>query len=130
MPRGFASGRANAMLDALRTGGAAMTAVTTAYCKLHTGDPGAAGTANAAVGDATRKQINHSVVSGGSMTLSNSPQWTNGGTGETITDISVWDASTGGNLQYTIQLTASKTWSSGDTLTLNTCTISMTPLAA
>lgn len=131
MTRGFASGRMNAMIDAgLRSAGTNLTAVTQAYAQLHTGDPGAAGTANISAGSTTRVAINHSAVAGGSMALSNSPQWTNGGTSETVTDISVWSASTGGTLLYTIQLTASKGWGSGDLLTLNTCSVGVSPLAA
>lgn len=131
MTAGFADARLNAFLNALRTGGSAMSAVTTAYAQIHTGDPGAAGTANVAAGSSTRSAISHTAASAAAMALTGTaPSWTNGGTSETITHISVWDASSGGNLQYTIALTASKAWASGDVLTLATCSLSMTPRAA
>lgn len=121
---------ANGWLDTLR-GGSNFTAFATPFVKLHTGDPGSAGTSNAAAGDTTRKALTQSAASGGAIAESGTaPVWTNGGTSETITDISVWSASTSGTFMYSIQLTASKAWASGDTLTLNTCGVSLSPLAA
>jgi hypothetical protein len=58
------------------------------------------------------------------------PSWTNGGTSETITHISVWDASTAGNFLYSAALSASKAWVSTDTLTMNTLGVALTPIAA
>jgi len=58
------------------------------------------------------------------------PVWTNGGTTETITHISVWDAVTAGNFLYSVLLTASQAWVLGNTFTLNTLGVSLTPLAA
>jgi hypothetical protein len=131
MTTGIASAKVNGMLDAIRTGGSSLTAITNAFVKLHTGDPGAAGTANAAAGSTTRPGISHGAVSGGSMSISGTnPSWTNGGTSETITHISVWDSATAGNFLYSIALTASKAWASGDTLTLTSCTLSIAPVAA
>lgn len=130
MTLGFASAKANAQLDAIRTGGSNMTAITTAYVKLHTGDPGT-GASNAAAGSTTRVAVSHSSPSAGSMTITGTlPVWTNGGTSETISHISVWDASTSGNLLYTGVLTVSKAWASGDTLTLTSLTVSISPIAA
>lgn len=121
----------NKWLDAIRTGGSNMTAPTTVYVKLHTGDPGSAGASNAAAGDTTRKALSQSAPASGSMTITGTnPQWTNGGTSETITHVSVWDASTGGNFLYSGALGTSKAWASGDTLTLTTATTSITPAAA
>jgi hypothetical protein len=56
--------------------------------------------------------------------------WTNGGTGETITNISLWSAASAGTFYGSITLTVSKAWASADTLTLNTCTFTASPLAA
>ena len=132
MTRGLATTAvANGWLNAIRDGGTTFTVVADTFVKLHTGDPGANGTSNAAAGDTTRKAMTQSAASGGAIALSGTaPVWTNGGTSETITDISVWDAPTGGTFLYSIQLTSSKAWVSGDTLTLNTCGVSVSPLAA
>lgn len=131
MAAGFIAATVNGFLNAIRTGGSGVTAVTTAYVQLHTGDPGAAGTANVAVGSTTRVAVSHNAASGGSITITGTnPSWTNGGTSETITHVSIWDATTAGNCKYTVQLAASKAWGSGDTLTLTSLTVSITPLAA
>lgn len=131
MTTGFAAAKANGMLDAIRTGGASLTAVTSAYVKLHVGDPGAAGTANAAAGSTTRVAVSHTAPSAGSMAITGTaPSWTNGGTTETISHISVWDSPTTGNLLYTGAVTTPKSWATGDTVTLNTLTVSISPVAA
>lgn len=122
---------ANKWLDVIRTSGSSFTAVTTAYVKLHTGDPGASGASNAAVGDATRKAVTHNAASSGQITINGTAgPWTNGGTSETISHISVWDAETTGNFLYSVALTASQAWASGNTFTLNSLTVSISPLAA
>lgn len=131
MTTGFIAATINSMIDTIRSGGSSKTAITNAYVKLHTGDPGAAATANAAAGSTTRVNVTHAAVSGGSMSINGTnPVWTNGGTSETITHISIWDASTAGNPIYTAALTASKAWASGDTLTLTSLTVTVTPVAA
>lgn len=121
---------ANKWLDVIRATGSSFTAVTP-YVKLHTGDPGSAGTANAAVGSTTRPAVTHASPSAGSMSINGTnPTWTNGGTSETITHISVWDNATAGNFLYSVALSSSKAWASGDTLTLTTLTVAITPIAA
>jgi hypothetical protein len=121
----------NKMLDAIRTGGSSMTAVTTAYVQLHTGDPGAAGTANVSVGSTTRVAVSHNAPAAGSMTITGTnPAWTNGGTSETITHISVWDAPTAGNIKYTGAAAASKSWAASDTITQTSLTVSLSPAMA
>ncbi|AIY17793.1 hypothetical protein GUY44_07220 [Pimelobacter simplex] len=131
MTAGFIAATVNGWLDSIRTGGANVTAVTTAYVKLHTGDPGAAGSANAAAGSTTRVAVSHTAPAGGAMTMSGTaPAWTNGGTSETITHISVWDSLTAGSCKYTGQLSASKAWGAGDTLTLTSLGVSITPVAS
>jgi hypothetical protein len=44
--------------------------------------------------------------------------WTNVSTTETITHVSVWDASTAGNCLWVGALTASKALNAGDTFTI------------
>lgn len=131
MTAGFSAANvANKWLDVIRATGSNFTAVTP-YVKLHTGDPGAAGAGNAAAGSTTRVAVTQASPSAGSMAINGTnPSWTNGGTSETITHISVWDASSGGNMLYSAALSASKAWASGDTLTLNTLTVAITPIAA
>lgn len=125
-----ATNYANKALDVIRASGSSFTAVTP-YVKLYTGDPGATGVANAAVGSTTRPAVTQTAPSGGSMTINGTlPTWTNGGTSETITHIGVWDSATAGNFLYSVALSASKAWASGDTLTLNTLTLAITPIAA
>lgn len=127
MTVGVATAQANTLLNTLRnvSGAVAVVAV-----KLHTGDPGAAGT-TAASATTTRNAITFSAASGGSMALSASVNWASwaGGT-ETISHISIWDSTTAGNFLWSVALTASKTVNNGDTLTLNTLTLSASPLAA
>ena len=124
---------ANAWLNVLRGNGAGVTftAPATQAAKLHFGDPGAAGANNAAAGDTSRKTIGYGAASAGSMSLSTAaPVWTNGGTSETLSHISVWDATSAGNFQYSAALSASQAWASGNTFTLTSLTFSLTPIAA
>lgn len=127
MTVGVASAEANALLNTLRnvSGAVAVVAV-----KLHTADPGAAGT-TAASANTTRNAITFSAASAGSMALSATTSWSAWASGtETISHISLWDSTTAGNFLWSIALTASKTVNNGDTLTLNTLTLSVSPIAA
>jgi hypothetical protein len=120
---------ATVWLNVLRNTGA--TAIAQPWFKLHTADPGASGANAAAVGDATRKAASYAAPSAGSMSQTGTaPVWTNGGTSETITHISVWDASTAGNFLYSFALSASQAWASGNTFTLSTYSFALTPIAA
>lgn len=117
---------ANKWLDMLRA--VAFTAPAATYIKLHTADPGAAGT-NAPSAVTTRQLATFSAASAGAIALSNSPSFTMTAT-ETISHISVWDASTAGNLLWTATLTTPKSVVNTDTLTFTTLGVSLTPLAA
>lgn len=117
---------ANQWLNMLR--GTAFTAPTGTYIKLHTADPGSAGTANPSA-VTTRASATFSAASAGALALSNSPSFTMTAT-ETITHISVWDASTAGNLLWTAALTTSKSVVATDTLTFTTLGVALSPLAA
>lgn len=119
---------ANKWLDALR--GTAFSASAT-YVRLHTADPGAAGTTAGSVGSTTRVQVTFSSASGGAIALTGTaPSWTNSGTSETLTHISVWDAASSGNLLFTAALSSSKAWVAGDTFVLTSCGLALTPLAS
>jgi hypothetical protein len=120
---------ANKWLDML--GGTAFTAPTSTNVKLHTGDPGSAGTANASA-ETTRKALTWSVASGGSKSITAPlPSWTSWSVGtETISDIGAWDNISAGNFLFSAQLTQSKVVNNGDTLNLTSLTFAFTPIAA
>lgn len=126
MTVGLAAARANSALNVYRNN--AYAAITQVYVKLHTGDPGASAASNASA-VTTRSAVNFSAPSGGSMAKSNTPTWSMTST-ETISHISLWDASSAGNFLESIALSASKAVANGDTLNLNTLTCSFTPIAA
>lgn len=119
---------ANAMLNGLRNIGFTVAGT---FVKLHTGDPGVDGGSAASVGSTTRPQVTFGAASGGAIALTGSqPTWTNGGTTETITHISVWNAATSGEMLWSAQLASGKSWGADDTLTLTSCGLSLSPLAS
>jgi hypothetical protein len=122
MTVGITTAQANTILDTL---------LATNYIKLHTGDPGATATANVSA-NTTRVVATFASASGGSKALNGTlPAWAAWAAGnETITHISVWDAISAGNLKLTVALASGKAVTNGDTLTLNTLTASLGPLAA
>jgi hypothetical protein len=117
---------AHPWLDMLR--GSAFTAPAGTFIKLHTGDPGAAATANVSAVTG-RQAATFSAASGGAIALSNAPAFTMTAS-ETISHISVWDASTAGNLLWTAALTTPRAVVDTDTLTFTAVGVSLTPLAA
>lgn len=124
MTVGFTAAVVNGWLDGT-------FATATCYVKLHTADPGPAGTTAAAAGDTTRKQATMANASGGSKAMSSmSGSWTNGGTNETVSHISLWTASTAGTFNASAALSASKNWNTSDTLSLSSLSISVSPIAA
>ena len=127
-----ATNTANAWLNVLRgTSAATFTGVTTLFVELHTGDPGASGTANVS-STTTRQALNYAAASGGSQSITGTTQWTNwaGTNGEVVTHIAIFSAASAGTFYYSVALTASKTVNTGDTLTLSTMTVALTPIAA
>lgn len=126
MPRGFSATKVNSWLDSL---------LASAFVKLHIGDPGAAGTANPAAGDTTRKAATMGAASGGvkAMTGTAGP-WTHGsaaGAGtETLSDITVWDAVTAGTFTLSGAMTTPQPWSGTNTFVLNVLSVSAAPLAS
>ena len=124
-----ATALAASWLNVLRN--ASATAIAQPYFKLHTADPGASGATAAAVGSTTRVAASYAAPSAGSMAQTGTaPVWTNGGTSETLTHVSVWDASTAGTFQYSFALSSSQAWASGNTFTLSTYSFALTPIAA
>lgn len=101
----------------------------TPWVQLHTGDPGANGTANASV-VTTRQSATLNAPSAGSATLGSMSGGFSMTATETITHITLWDASTSGNFKRSIALTTPKSVVSGDTLNMTTLTLGYTPIAA
>lgn len=99
------------------------------YVQLHTADPGAAGTT--AVSSVTSRQaVTWGSASGGTITASNTPEWTNwAGSADTITDISFWSASTAGNFEFSVQLSSSVTMATTDSLSLTPLSVTL-PVAS
>lgn len=116
-------------LKTLRGGGngTSYSAPAAIYTKLHTGDPGEDGTANAA-GETTRKATTFAAPSNpaGTMASNADVQWTNVSTSETISHVSLWDASTAGNCIITGALSASKAVNAGDTFTIASGDLTLT----
>lgn len=126
MTVGLAAAQANAFLNVYRN--TAASAVATPFVKLHTGDPGAAGTTNPSA-VTTRNAITWAAASGGSMALSTLSSFSMT-TSETITHVSLWDASSAGNFLQSAALTASVPVINGSTLSFSSFTVSFTPIAA
>lgn len=103
----------------------------TTWVKLHTADPGASGATAAAAGDTTRKQATMASASAGSKAMTGTAgPWTNGGTSETLSHISLWTASSAGTFNGSAALSASQAWVSTNTFTLTSLSIAITPVAA
>jgi len=118
MAEGLSTSLVSSWLNTLRAAGAAYGPITT-YAQLHTANPGAAGTTAISVGSTTRSVFTFAASTTGSalaLTGTN-PSWTNGGTSETITHLSIWSASSGGTFQFSVALTTPKAWASADTFT-------------
>lgn len=97
MATGLSSYLANAFLDAL--GNNTSFAVGTVYVKLHTGDPGANGTANAAT-ETTRKAASFGAASSGSLASDADITWTNIAGSQDATHFTAWDNVSAGNFLF------------------------------
>jgi hypothetical protein len=124
-----ATNLANKILDHLRVG-TAWTQPAGLFFKLHTADPGVGATA-AAAGDTTRKSATYAAAASGSMSQSAATAtWTNGGTSETLTHISVWDNVSAGVFLYSFPISPTQAWASGNTFSMATFSFALTPIAA
>ncbi len=99
-------------------GNAALTTLTTTYpwIKLHVGDPGANGTANAAV-ETDRIQATWGSAASGAISNSAQLEWTGVGGTEDYTHFSAWTASTAGTFGFSGTVTANAV-TTGDTFTI------------
>lgn len=75
------------------------------YVKLHTGDPGAAGTSNAAT-ETTRKQISLGSAASGSISNDTAITWTSIAGSQDATHFTLWTAASGGSFKYSGTITA------------------------
>lgn len=110
MATGLGSAGANTGLDAVA---AAYT-----WVKLHVGDPGAAGTSNAAT-ETTRKQATWTAASSGAISNNGALSWTSVAGTEDFTHFTVWTASSGGTFGFSGTITANAV-TAGDTFTIAT----------
>ena len=113
----------------LGTFGGTSFSVSTPYLQLHTGPPGYSGTAFVSAGSSSRKAVTFGTPANGAIVITNQPSWTNGGVQEVITDVSLWDAATGGNFLRSAQLAATVTWVATNTLKMDAFGFSLTPVA-
>lgn len=98
--------------------------VATCYIKLHLGDPGEDGTANAAA-NTSRQTIAFSAAASGSMASSATVTWTSVSTTETYSHWSIWDNATAGNCLWTGALSSSASVTAGDTFQITSLTLSL-----
>lgn len=91
------------------------------YIKLHIGDPGEAGTANAA-GETTRQAVTFGASSNGVISLASGGAWTNVSTSETYSHVSLWDHVSAGNCLGSGALAVAKAVVAGDNFSLSTLT--------
>lgn len=111
----------NKLLDTL---GNTSFAVTTAYVKLHTGDPGEDGTANGAT-ETSRKSVSWNAAASGSKSSSATLTWTNVAATETYSHWSMWDNTTGGNCLWTGALSSTASVTAGDTFEITSLTLTL-----
>ncbi len=118
------------ILDAVFDNGAgSFPTITTVYARLHTGDPGEAGTANVALSNPIPPLLRPSVpfnpASGGSIVSSATVTWNNVTNTETISWISFWDNDTAGNCLGSAQLNVAAPLQAGDDLDLTSITFTL-----
>lgn len=129
-----AANLASPWLNTMRGGGNGVDYAAPAqlWVQLHVGNPGAAGASNVAAGSTARRQATLSEsISGSPLGLTgSSPAWTNGGTSEEVSYISVWTAASGGTFKFSALLSTPQAWAAGNTFTLITLYMALLPQAA
>lgn len=127
MATGFSAAVANDILDAVGNNGSLSTLpITELWIQLHTGDPGADGTANVA-GNATRKLASFGAASGGAMANDAALTWSTSevDTSEDYTHWSGHTASTSGTFIVSGTVTANAV-TSGDQFEIPTGDLDLT----
>lgn len=107
MAVGLAPSFANRFLDYMGNATAPAAPPASLWIQLHTADPGAAGT-SAVAGNATRKEVFFGAAAGGAMSNDTAITWTTGevDTAEDYEFLTLWDASTSGNVVASGNMTA------------------------
>ena len=124
MAHGISAYLGNAWMDAL--GNATSFSVAQPYIKLHTQDPGTAGTANPAT-ETTRKSVSFGVSTTGALASDSDISWTNIAGSEDANHFTCWDALSAGNFLFSGTITANP-YDAGDTYTITSgnLTVSLT----
>lgn len=124
MAHGIGSYLGNAWMNAL--GNATSFSVAQVYIKLHTGDPGAAGTANPAT-ETTRKAASFGAAASGALASDADITWTNISGSQDASHFTAWDSLTTGNFLFSGTITANP-YTAGDTYSINSgdLTVSLT----
>lgn len=131
MTVGLASGVAQSILDSLCRA-VSWTAPAAFYVKLHTADPGAAGSTGA-FGDTTRKAATFSAAaSDGTITTTADLNWTAVSAAGTVTHVSFWSASSAGTYLGSDDLATSRVLAIGDNFTIlaGDVDLALSPIAA
>lgn len=130
MTVGLNASVANSLLNALFRA-TNYTAPTAVWVKLHIGDPGAAGTSNAAANTTRVQGTFGTTASGGAIANTAALDWTNVPNSEDYSHASVWDASTAGNFLWSGVITANAV-TAGDNfqIAIGALTANLTPIAA
>jgi len=123
MAVGLSAYSANKVLDIIGNAGS-WSGITDCYIKLHTADPGAAGTTSAAT-ETTRKAVSFGASSGGVMTSNADVTWTSIAGSQDASHFSLWDDVSAGNFLGSGVITAAA-YTAGDTFTLTSGNISLT----
>lgn len=131
MTTGLSSATAQGILNEMCNAGS-WTIPTSFWVKLHLGDPGAAGSSNAASNTTRQSASFSSAAAAGTITTSADVTWTSVSATESYSHVSFWDASTGGNLIATDNLEATRGVTAGDNFTIASgdIDIALTPIAA
>ena len=124
MAHGISAYLGNAWMDAL--GNATAFSVATPYVKLHTNDPGTAGTASPAT-ETTRKAVSFGAASAGVLTSDADVSWTNITGNQDANHFTCWDALVAGNFLFSGTIVAGA-YTAGDTYTISAgnLTVSLT----
>ena len=121
MATGLSSYLANAFLNSV--GNATSFSVSTAYVKLHIGDPGANGTTHPAT-ETTRKAVSFGAAGSGSMASDADVTWTAIAGSEDATYFTAWDASTAGNFLFSGTISGNA-YTAGDTYTIPSASLTV-----
>jgi hypothetical protein len=92
-------------------------AIADRYLKLHTGDPGETGAANAA-GETTRQSITGAAAVAGTFTSVNDLAWVNVAATETYTHATIWNDATAGDCLWVGAFGTPRSVTAGDSFTI------------